>query len=194
MSLAATVEASAGLISRQRLRQAATGPGRERSVQALLDPRRSLISALQLVQAITIALAVSLITVVLLRGDVPAAALFAVVIVSLVFLIFGQAIPRALARTRPSATAGFLLGLSRLLTTVVRPLSAIGDATANVSTRILGGERPDATPIGSEDELLLMTRDPDDDGIIEPEERVMIDNVLQLEATAARDIMVPRVD
>ena len=55
MTVAATVEASAGLISRQRLRQAATGPGRERSVQALLDPRRSLISALQLVQAITIA-------------------------------------------------------------------------------------------------------------------------------------------
>jgi len=37
MTVAATVEASAGLISRQRLRQAATGPGRERSVQALLD-------------------------------------------------------------------------------------------------------------------------------------------------------------
>ena len=63
MAGAATVEASAGLISRQRFRQAATGPGRERSVQTLLDPRRSLVSALQLVQAIAIALAASLIAV-----------------------------------------------------------------------------------------------------------------------------------
>jgi CBS domain containing-hemolysin-like protein len=194
MTVAATVEASAGLISRQRLRQAATGPGRERSVQALIDPRRSLISALQLVQAITIALAASLITLVLLRGDIPAAALIAVVIVALLFLIFGQSIPRALARTRPSATVGLLLGLARALTTLVRPLSAIADAAANVSTRVLGGERPESTPAGSEDELLMMTRDPGDDGIIEPEERVMIDNVLQLEETTARDIMVPRVD
>jgi magnesium and cobalt exporter, CNNM family len=61
-------------------------------------------------------------------------------------------------------------------------------------TRILGGERADSAPAGSEDELLLMTRDAGDDGIIEPEERVMIDNVLQLEETTARDIMVPRVD
>lgn len=194
MTIAATVEASAGLISRQRLRQAATGAGRERSVQALLDPRRSLISALQLVQAITISLAASLLTLVLIRGQTPAAALIAVVIVAVLFLIFGQAVPRALARTRPSATAGLLLGLARALTTLVRPLSAIADATANISTRLLGGEGMAATPAGSEDELLLVTRDPNDDGIIEPEERVMIDNVLQLEETTARDIMVPRVD
>jgi CBS domain containing-hemolysin-like protein len=193
MTVAATVEASAGLIGRQRLRQAA-GAGRERSVQALLDPRRSLISALQLVQAITIALAASLLTLVLLRGDTPAAAVIAVVIVALLFLIFGQALPRALARTKPAATAGFLLGLARGLTTLVRPLSAIADATANVSTRLLGGERSEATPAGSEDELLLVAREAGDDGVIEPEEREMIDNVLQLEETTARDIMVPRVD
>ena len=45
MAGAATVEASAGLISRHRFRQAATGAGRERSVQTLLDPRRSLVSS-----------------------------------------------------------------------------------------------------------------------------------------------------
>ena len=67
MAGAATVEASAGLISRQRLRQAASGSSRERSVQTLLDPRRSLVSALQLVQAIAIALAASLITCIILR-------------------------------------------------------------------------------------------------------------------------------
>ena len=71
MAGAATVEASAGLISRQRFRQAASGSSRERSVQTLLDPRRSLVSALQLVQAIAIALAASLITYVIMRRGWP---------------------------------------------------------------------------------------------------------------------------
>jgi CBS domain containing-hemolysin-like protein len=194
MAGAATVESSAGLISRQRFRSAASGANRERSVHTLLDPRRSLISALQLVQAITIALAASLITFVIVSQGGPAAVLVAAVLVALVYLIFGQAIPRALARTRPTAVAGFLLSMARFVAVLVRPLSALSDGAANMLTRALGGDHPDSVPAGSEEEMLLITHDPQDDGVIEPEERKMIDNVLRLEETTARDIMVPRVD
>ena len=194
MAGAATVEASAGLISRQRFRQAATGRSRERSVQTLLDPRRSLVSALQLVQAITIALAASLITYVIMRQGGRGPVVISVVVASALFLLLGQAVPRALARTRPSATAGALLSLARFVATLVRPLSALADSVADLFTRLFGGEHPDTVPAGSEDELLFITRDDSDDGVIEPEERKMIDNVLRLEETTARDIMVPRVD
>ena len=191
MAGAATVEASAGLISRQRLRQA--GSGRERSVQALLDPRRSLISALQLVQVLAIAVAASLITFVIVGNGGQGAVPIAVAATAVVFLILGQGLPRALARTRPGATAGLMLTLAHFLVAFVRPLSAISDGAANFLTRLFGGDRPDLVPAGLEDELMLRGRD-DDDDVIEPEERAMIDNVLHLEETHARDIMVPRVD
>jgi putative hemolysin len=194
MAGAATVEASAGLISRQRFRQAASGSNRERTVQSLLDPRRSLVSALQLVQAIAIALAASLITYVIMRQHGWGPVVTAVVVISGLFLFLGQAVPRALARTRPSATAGALLTLCRFVAMLVRPLSALSDGAADLLTRLFGGEHPDTVPAGSEDELLIITRDDHDDGVIEPEERKMIDNVLRLEETTARDIMVPRVD
>ncbi len=194
MAGAATVEASAGLISRHRFRQAATGPGRERSVHTLLDPRRSLVSALQLVQAIAIALAASLITYVIMREGGRGPVVIAVLVASALFLLLGQAVPRALARTRPSATAGALLSLARFVAMLVRPLSALSDGAADLFTRLFGGEHPDTVPAGSEEELLFITRDDNDDGVIEPEERKMIDNVLRLEETTARDIMVPRVD
>jgi putative hemolysin len=193
-AVAATVEASAGLIGRRRFRQAASGTARERTVHALLDPRRSFVSALQLVQAIAIALAASLITFVIIRERGQAAVIIAVLITAVFFLFLGQALPRALARTNPEAAAGLLLTLARFLTTIVRPLSAVSDWAADVLTRVFGGEHPDAVPVGSEDELLLATRDAGDDGVIEPDERKMIDNVLHLEETTARDIMVPRVD
>ena len=194
MAAAATVESSAGLISRQRFRQAATRVGRERSVQTLLDPRRSLVSALQLVQAIAIALAASLITFTVSREGGQGAVAIAVVVVSLLFLILGQAVPRALARTRPAAVAGLLLTLARFVAALVRPLSALSDAAADLLTRAFGGDDPAAVPAGSEDELHDITHNASDDGVIEPEERKMIDNVLRLEETTARDIMVPRVD
>ena len=194
MAGAATVEASAGLISRQRFRQAATGPGRERSVHTLLDPRRSLVSALQLVQAVAIAFAASLITFVIMRENGRGPIAIAVLTVSLLFLFLGQAVPRALARTRPSSTAGALLSLAQFVAVLVRPLSALSDGAADLFTRIFGGDHPDTVAAGSEDELLSMTRDATDDGVIEPEERKMIDNVLRLEETSARDIMIPRVD
>lgn len=194
MAGAATVEASAGLISRQRFRQAASGSNRERTVQSLLDPRRSLVSALQLVQAITIALAASLMTYVIMRQGGWGPVATAVIVASGLFLFLGQAVPRALARTRPSATAGALLTLCRFVATLVRPLSAISDGAADLLTRLFGGDHPETVPAGSEDELLIITRDDNDDGVIEPEERKMIDNVLRLEETTARDIMVPRVD
>ena len=87
-----------------------------------------------------------------------------------------------------------LLSLCRVVATLVRPLSALSDGAADLLTRLFGGEHPDTVPAGSEDELLIVTRDDGDDGVIEPEERKMIDNVLRLEETTARDIMVPRVD
>jgi putative hemolysin len=192
MTAAATVEASAGLISRQRLRHAS--PSRERTVQALLDPRRSLVSALHLIQAIALVLAASLVTFVIVREGWAGAVPVTVVVVSAIFLILGQAIPRALARSRPADATGFLLGLARILTTVIGPLSALANSAADLFTRLLGGDRSDSLAAGSEGELYLRSHEDADDDVIEPEERVMIDNVLRLEETAAHDIMVPRVD
>jgi CBS domain containing-hemolysin-like protein len=80
------------------------------------------------------------------------------------------------------------------MATLVKPLSALSDGAANLLTRLLGGERPDIVPAGTEDELLQRGNDAIDDDVIEPQERLMIDNVLHLEEKNARDIMVPRVD
>jgi CBS domain containing-hemolysin-like protein len=193
-AVAAMVEASAGLISRKYFREATTGPARERSVQALLEPRRSFVSALHLVQAIGIALAASLITYVVMGDGRRGAVALAVLAISIVVLVLGQAVPRALARTRPETTAGVLLSVARVLVAAVRPLSAFADGVADLLTRLLGGEQPESLAAGPEEEFVLIARDDNEDGIIEPEERKMIDNVLHLEETTVREIMVPRVD
>jgi len=193
LAVAAMVESVAALISRSRLRQLAEQNGRLRSIQALLDPRRSLIVALELVQAIAVAVAASLLTTVFLSGAGAFEHVLAVLVVVAVYLLLGQALPRAWAATNPDRAAGAALVAAGTLAFVVRPLTAVGDALTGFWQMVLPKRPDDGVPAGSEEELRAAIEVPDD-GIIEPEEREMIDNVLQLEDTPVREIMVPRVD
>ena len=194
MALAATVEATATLISRHRLRQVAESHGRQRTVQGLLDPRRSLAASLLLVQAVAIAVAASLLTTVVLREVETAEHALAIAVVAATFLVLGQALPRALAGSRPERAATLLVGLAGLLSWLVRPLTAVVDATARFLGRVLPGSEGESAPVGTEEELRSLALEDPDDGVIEAGEREMIDAVLHLEETTVRDIMVPRVD
>ena len=194
MALAATAEATTLLISRQRLRQVAEAHGRQRrTVQSLLDPRRSLASSLLLIQAIAVATAASLLTTTFLRELDTAEHVLAIVVVSLVFLLLGRALPRALAGHRPERAAALLVRTAGLLAVLVLPLTVVVDVVARGFSRLLPGPPVDV-PAGTEEELRSIVLDDADDGIIEAEEREMIDGVLHLEEMTARDIMVPRVD
>ena len=192
MTVAAVVEGSAGLITRERFRQ--TTQPRERSLQAFLDPRRSLVAALHLAQVVAVAVAASALTIVTVREPWLDPVVVVIDIIAVVLLIIGQTLPRALLRTHPELSAGALLGFARVVALLVKPLEALGDVATGILTRLLGGEKVDTTPAGAEEELLLLSLEAAEDDAIEPEERAMIDNVLQLEETMARDIMVPRMD
>jgi CBS domain containing-hemolysin-like protein len=193
LALAAITEASAGLVSRSRLRVAAERGARPRSVDGLLDPRRALIAALELAQAIALAAAASLLTTVILREVGRFEHLLAIVVVVLVYLVFGQALPRAIATKQPERTARLEIGLGGVFAFAAAPLVAIGDLFTRFWTGIVPGDGRDAAVFDAEEDLRRAIEGPVD-GIIEPEEREMIDAVLELEDTPVRDIMVPRVD
>jgi putative hemolysin len=192
MTVAAVVEGSAGMITRERFRQ--TTHPRERSLQAFLDPRRSLVAALHLAQVVAVAIAASALTVMTWQEPWLDPIVVVIDIIAVVLLIIGQTLPRALLRSHPEMSTGALLGFARVVAVLVKPLEALGDFSNDILTRLLGGEKTDTTPAGAEEELLLLSLEAAEDDAIEPEERAMIDNVLQLEETMARDIMVPRMD
>ncbi|MGI9254594.1 MAG: CNNM domain-containing protein, partial [Thermomicrobiales bacterium] len=193
LALAAATEAAAARVSRSRLRAAAERGNRARSVERLLDPRRSLVAALELVQAITIASAASLLSTSILREFDTFEHLAAVVIVTLVYLVFGQALPRALAASQPERASNAALACASTLSFIVAPLMALGDLFTRVWLRLLPGNDASQAAAEAEDDLRRAIEAPDD-GIIEPGEREMIDAVLELEDTPVRDIMVPRID
>ncbi len=195
MTLAASVEALSALISRSRLRQSAADDERHRrSLQALLDPRRSLTSSMLTIQVIAVALIGSLLTATIRREVSSADHLLAVTIASIAFIVLGQALPRAVARNRPEQTAAMLLSVAGVLSSLSRPLTWAVEAISRVFDRILPGDSDEMPPEGIDEDTRTVTLGEGDDGVIEAEEREMIDGVLHLEEVRVRDIMVPRVD
>ncbi len=194
LTIAATVETMTGLISRQRLRQIADEESESRSVRALLDPRRSLAASLLLVQVLAVVVATNLLTTAIQREIGAFGRAVTLLVAVLGFLLLGQAVPRALARYRPDRSLGLLVWLASALDLLVRPLTLVVEGVANLLGRLLPAPEQPVPPVGSEEELRTITLPDQDDGIIEADERQMIDGVLHLEEITVREIMVPRVD
>jgi CBS domain containing-hemolysin-like protein len=195
MALAAAIAAFAAPAqpSPLRWRRPAEPDDRRRNLQHLLDPQRALVAALMLTQAVAIAVAVSVLTTTIGRELGRFEHLLAIVIVGVVYLVFGLALPQTLARRRTGPFAGFVRVVAGALLWLARPVTGLVGAVAAGFARLLPSEPAGETPAGMEDELRGLIFEASDD-LIEPDEREMIDNVLQLEETTARDIMVPRVD
>lgn len=195
MAAAATVDATANVVSRHQLRSLAEQRGRSRTVQSLLDPRRALGTSVLVVQALAIAVAASLLTTFALREFGTAEHLIAILSVAVVFVVLGQIVPRALAGARPERAIGLLLSFAAGFTLLALPITWFTDRAAAWLVRAWPGDTEYAPPDETEEQFrALAMESTGEDDVIEEDERQMIDAVLHLEETRARDIMVPRVD
>jgi CBS domain containing-hemolysin-like protein len=114
-------------------------------------------------------------------------------IVVLVYIIFGLGLPRAVAGMNSEVVLGRVLRFGRVATVILSPLEIVVDRSSRLFAAILPQGESDPESYGLEEEM-MPRRNEKDDGIIGPDERVMIDGILSLEEMTVRDIMVPRLD
>lgn len=187
MCLAALVQSTVGLTSAVRLRQVWQEDNPKlKTVQSLVDPRRLLAATMVLLQVIMAILATGQLSEIVNQW-------LAMLIVAVVFIVFGLALPRALASKSSDAYLGNVLKVGHIVTVILKPVDRAIEALARGFVVILPGEtiEPDAAAL---EEELRPRRFERDDAIIGPDEREMIDGILSLEEMTVRDIMVPRLD
>lgn len=128
-------------------------------------------------------------------GDLfgPAAVGYVTAGLTVLFLFFGEILPKALAVHTPAKVARVMVPVISFLSVIVYP---VGKSLAWVSTQILRllklPMEDDATV--SEEELRLIVAGADQSGSIEKYESQIIQNVLDLEETDVKVVMCPRVD
>ncbi|MGI8857385.1 MAG: hemolysin family protein [Thermomicrobiales bacterium] len=182
--------------SNTRIAELATqGSGRARTVESLLDRSHHLQSTMIFLDTSAVALASALVTN-LAIGRLPSWGVALVVFVAVVvMLVFGRAVPRALALRLPDDVALACARLARVAIVVFAPVTAIinGIATAIIAALRVPAPSP-SSALATEEELIQLVREEAGDNRIEEEEVDMVNSIFRFTDTTVRDVMAPRVD
>lgn len=110
----------------------------------------------------------------------------------LALLVLGEAVPKVLATLHPDRAALLLARPVQLLSIMLLPFTGI----VNLLMRPFVGQRATglATPLASEEELKLLVNVGAEEGLIEKDERAMIEGILIFGDTLVREVMAPRTD
>lgn len=121
--------------------------------------------------------------------------LLAMAIVTPLFLIFGEVIPKSVFRTHPTRMTLALLPIIEFFYALLAPFHIPMAWLTRFLFKRAGGDKHYLSPLmSSRDDVRVLVDESADHGTIEPEERKMIHSVINLQTKLAREIMVPRID
>ena len=114
--------------------------------------------------------------------------------ITLLILLFAEITPKTFAAHHTDRVAVLTARPVQWIAAVVSPISRLLSLITNLFARLLGGRvRPDA-PMVTEEEIQILVRMGEEQGVLEQEEREMIHSIFGFGDTVVREIMVPRVD
>jgi len=162
-------------------------------LEAFRQPERALSTAMM---GVTIAhiVAGSALTWSLLPALGAWAALVATVLLTPVMLVFGEIIPKTVAREWATS---LILRLYRPLTwaaTLLAPFVAFANFVVGTLLRTFGGRQPDMRAFVSREELKALLQMEPGEAEVTTHEAEMIDKIFDLGDTTVREVMVPLVE
>jgi CBS domain containing-hemolysin-like protein len=110
-----------------------------------------------------------------------------------VFFVLAEAVPKTYAVLYPQRAA-LLAARPTAALVAFPPLRWISNALIRLTNVIVRGKGLEAGPFVSEQELLGIVEVAAEDGVVELEERELIESVIEFGDTVAREVMVPRPD
>jgi len=117
----------------------------------------------------------------------------AAVLTILVSLICSIAVPQVIAKYVAEAALGFSGPFLHLIRAVLTPLTAVMTILDNTVKRILG-VRETKKPEEMEQEIMSVVEEGESEGLVDEQERELIENVIDLRDTTAGHIMTARTD
>ena len=115
------------------------------------------------------------------------------VIMTLIILIFGEILPKTIAKADPQKFALRTSGIMYILLKVLTPISWIFIKMQSVATKKSKNQNDDE-PTVTEGELESIIDTMEEEGVIDHDNADMMQGVLDLQSRTAYDIMTPRVD
>ncbi|MCM1988634.1 hemolysin family protein [Oceanirhabdus seepicola] len=122
------------------------------------------------------------------------AAVIVTVIMTILILIFGEITPKTYASHNPEKVAVKLGGFLELLDFLFKPISIVLKLITNFFIKTLGGDINHISTFVTEEEIRSLVDVGEEEGIVNAQEREMIDGVFEIDEMNVSEIMVPRID
>ena len=170
------------------------GNRRAKTVAKLIEEPSRMISAILIGNNIVNLSASSLTTALVIEQFHSIPAGVATGILTVLILIFGEITPKTLATIYNEKLALLYAPAILLLTRIMTPVIILLNFVSRGLLWILRIDPNKKVAAMTENELLTIVDVSHEEGVIESEEREMINNVVDFGDSLARDIMVPRID
>ncbi|MBO7218941.1 MAG: HlyC/CorC family transporter [Clostridia bacterium] len=115
------------------------------------------------------------------------------IIMTILVLIFGEILPKTIAKNDPLKFALLFSGPMYFLMVILTPISLPFRALQKLCTKASESEDEESHTV-TEDELESIVDTMEEEGVLDAENADMIQSVLDMKETTAYDIMTPRVD
>ena len=115
-------------------------------------------------------------------------------VLTIFVLIFGEITPKNAATKYCMQLALIYAPVINALIHIFTPIIIIIDSISKVFLRLLGVNENDKDTTITEDELRTIVKVSHEEGVIESDERKIINNLFDFGDTNAKDVMIPRID
>lgn len=190
-----SAETALTTVNRIRMRSLAEdGNKKAATVLKILDQQDKMLSAILIGNNIVNLSSSSLATVLATKVFGSAGAGIATGILTLCILVFGEISPKNLASANSEKLSMLYAGIIYNLMTILTPVIFIVNLLVRGFMCLLHVDMDRKDDSYTEDELRVIMDVSHEEGVIESEERRMINNVFDFDDSCAKDIMVPRID
>ena len=158
------------------------------------NPHRLLVTILvgnNIVNVAMTSIATALFAIYLSRGQSVLATTFGI---TTLVLIFGESAPKSYAVENTESWALRIARPLKFSEYALYPLVVVFDRLTKGINRLVGGEAPIESTYVTRDEIQDIIETGEQEGVIEEEEREMLDRIFRFNNTIAKEVMTPRLD
>lgn len=115
-------------------------------------------------------------------------------LMTLMVLVFGEVTPKSLAANNAEKIALKVARPLDLLSKIFLPVTIILMGITRIFVRLFGGDPDEDKPFVTEEDLRTMVEVGHEEGVLQSEERTIIDNVFEFRGSQVKDVMTTRTD
>lgn len=115
-------------------------------------------------------------------------------IMTVLVLIFGEITPKSFATQNSLKVASVVARPLDILTIIFKPVLIVLTKITNVLIKLLGGEIAGNNPFVTEEEIRSLVEVGEEEGILEHQEKEMIQNIFEIDDLVVTEVMLPRID